>query len=71
MSITDKVITITLKSVTFPAGYGDVNKDGVIDVIDSGKLNGLIGASAITKDQITRADMNLDGMVTKEDLMRP
>jgi hypothetical protein len=69
VSITDKVITKTLKSVTFPAIYGDVDNDGVIGVNDAVAVRRLIDGSAITKDLIARADMNLDGMVTEEDLI--
>lgn len=69
VSTKDTVITKNIKSLDFPDGYGDCNKDGIIDVNDAAVIRGLIGGSAITKDQIARADLNLDGMVTQEDLI--
>lgn len=69
VSLKDTVITKNIKSLDFPNGYGDCNKDGVIDVNDAVAVRGLIDGSSITKDQIARADMNLDGNVNQDDLV--
>lgn len=54
-----------------PCGnYGDINGDGVVNIIDVGMVQNYVADPStypLTAEQIKRADVNGDGMVTSAD----
>lgn len=54
-------------SSAFPDGYGDLNRDGIIDASDRSILSTLRGRSAFESEQCFYADLDMDGVVSAAD----
>jgi hypothetical protein len=63
--------TTTAGGAPVPAGLGDVNNDGSVDVIDAIMvLKHVVGVEALTAEQIPRADMNKDTQIDVIDAIK-
>tara|TARA_R100001463_G_scaffold32022_8_gene71959 strand:+ start:3834 stop:6701 length:2868 start_codon:yes stop_codon:yes gene_type:complete len=68
--ITEQDLTITNYDVATPTLLGDVNNDGVLNVLDIVLITGaILGTNELTPNQFARADLNEDGGLNVLDIV--
>ena len=68
--ITEQDLTITNYDVAIPTLLGDVNNDGVLNVLDIVLItNAILGTIQLTPNEVARADMNEDGGLNVLDIV--